>query len=99
MELALTMTNIDSNNLLSEAIASIITPVIERAVREAIGAQKNEDRLLDAEEASTFLAVSQDWLYRHANKLPFTRKLGPKTLRFSYQGLQKYLAQKMRIDI
>ena len=52
------------------------------------------DHLLDAEEAAKTLAVSPDWLYRHANKLPFTRKLAPKMLRFSYLGLQKWLASR-----
>ena len=52
------------------------------------------DRLLMAEEASKTLAVSPDWLYRHASKLPFTRKLGPKMLRFSSQGIQRWLATR-----
>ena len=72
--------------------------LLRRIIREEIGALKidvnGQDRLLDAAEASGFLCVSPDWLYRHANKLPFTRKLGPKMLRFSYQGIQKYLATR-----
>ena len=65
-------------------------------VREEIGIFKTEvtgqDHLLDAEAAAKLLAVSEDWLYRNAKKLPFTRKLGPKMLRFSACGIQKYLA-------
>jgi predicted DNA-binding transcriptional regulator AlpA len=56
--------------------------------------KESEDRLLDAAEAAKVLSVSEDWLYRHAKKLPFTRKLGPKMLRFSYQGIMKYLASR-----
>ena len=52
------------------------------------------DRLLNAEEASKILSVSEDWLYRHAYHLPFTRKLGPKMLRFSSQGIQKWMATR-----
>jgi len=52
------------------------------------------DHLLDAEQAAEILSVSPDWLYRHGSRLPFTRKLGPKMLRFSYQGIQKYLATR-----
>ncbi len=52
------------------------------------------DRLLDAEEASKILSISPDWLYRHASRLPFARKLAPRVLRFSYQGIQKYLATR-----
>ena len=52
------------------------------------------DELLDAKEAAEILSVSEDWLYRHASKLPFTRKLAPKMLRFSFQGIQKWLGTR-----
>jgi len=52
------------------------------------------DRLLDADETSKILSVSPDWLYKHHKTLPFTRRLGPKMLRFSYQGIQKWLATR-----
>ena len=55
---------------------------------------QGEDRLLDAEEASKLLSVSPDWLYRNVKKLPFTRKLGPKMLRFSHQELLRWLATR-----
>ena len=72
---------------------------IRQAVREEIqAAQQNGnregDRLLDAEEASKILSVSPDWLYRHGSRLPFTRKLAPRVLRFSYQGIQKNLSTR-----
>ena len=72
---------------------------LKSLVREAVadatkGQTGGEDRLLDAEEASRVLSVSPDWLYRQARKLPFTRKLGHKMLRFSSQGIQKYLATR-----
>ena len=50
-----------------------------------------EDRLLDAKEAAKVLSMSEDWLYRNAKKLPFTRKLGPKVLRFSQKGIDKWI--------
>jgi predicted DNA-binding transcriptional regulator AlpA len=84
----------DHNNLLAEALAAILRPIVEAAVREAIIARTEEDRLLNAEEAAALLAVSEDWLYRHAKKLPFAKKLGPKMLRFSTIGIQKYLATR-----
>jgi predicted DNA-binding transcriptional regulator AlpA len=73
--------------------------LLRRIIREEIQGLKSElngqeDRLLDAEQASKLLGMSRYWLYRHAKKLPFTRKLGPKNLRFSYQGIQKYLATR-----
>ncbi len=70
--------------------------LIQEAVREAMSQNGHHDgdRLLDKVEAAKVLAVSEDWLYRHQKKLPFTRKLGPKMLRFSSQGIQKYLATR-----
>lgn len=81
--------------LLGEALLN----AIRQAVREEIQALKGElngqeERLLDAEGAAALLGVSRDWIYRNASRLPFTRKLGPKMLRFSYQGIQKYLATR-----
>jgi predicted DNA-binding transcriptional regulator AlpA len=72
---------------------------IRQVVREEIRAlndetNRTEDRLLNADEAAEILNVSADWLYRNARKLPFTRKLGPKMLRFSYQGIIKWLATR-----
>jgi predicted DNA-binding transcriptional regulator AlpA len=71
---------------------------IRVVVREEIkavnaGATKG-DRLLDPAEAAELLAVSEDWLYHQAKKLPFTRKLGPRLLRFSYLGIIKWMESK-----
>ncbi|MBI3458456.1 MAG: helix-turn-helix domain-containing protein [Candidatus Rokubacteria bacterium] len=52
-----------------------------------------EDRLLAVEEAAGMLAVSPDWLYRRAGRLPFTVRLG-RTLRFSARGLERYIRQR-----
>jgi predicted DNA-binding transcriptional regulator AlpA len=76
----------------------VLEGLVRRIIREEIATLKadvNEgDRLLDAPEAAKLLTVSEDWLYRHAKKLPFARKLGPKMLRFSHQGILKYLATR-----
>ncbi len=53
-----------------------------------------EDRLLSPEEAARRLGVTLRWLYRHAKHLPFTRRLSRKALRFSAEGLEKYLRQR-----
>jgi predicted DNA-binding transcriptional regulator AlpA len=52
-----------------------------------------EDRLLDAKQAAELLRKSADWLYRHKSKLPFTVRVG-RNIRFSHDGLQKYLRQR-----
>ncbi len=72
-------------------LKELIGQVIEEKIQGLKTELNGQDRLLDAEEAANMLSVSSDWLYRNARRLPFTRKLGPKMLRFSYQGIQKYL--------
>ena len=69
--------------------------LIDEAIKNALGAAaSNGDRLLDPPEAAKLLSVSEDWLYHQAKRLPFTRKLGPRLLRFSYQGIMKWMESK-----
>ena len=79
-----------ATDLLGEAFLELMKEARQEPGKDTDGA----DRLLMAEEAAQTLAVSPDWLYRHASKLPFTRKLGPKMLRFSSQGIQRWLATR-----
>ena len=53
-----------------------------------------EDRLLTPAEAAARLGTTLRWLYRHANRLPFTRRLSRKVLRFSEVGLARWLAAR-----
>lgn len=53
--------------------------------------QDGDDRLLTVNEAAALLGTSTDWLYRRSSTLPFARKLGPRTLRFSERGLRRYM--------
>jgi predicted DNA-binding transcriptional regulator AlpA len=80
-------------------LGQALLDAIRQAVREeiqALGHHSNgrDDSLLDAEGAAKVLGVSEEWLYRNSKKLPFTRKLGPKMLRFSSEGIQKYLTTR-----
>ena len=52
------------------------------------------DQLLTAEDAAVILRVTPRWLYRHANRLPFTRRLSRKCLRFSEAGLRRWQTSK-----
>ncbi len=86
---------------MSEPQVIITTPeqlkaLIDEAVKKAMAAAGNngEDKLLDPTEVAKKLGVTEDWLYHHAKKLPFTRKLGPRLLRFSHQGLLKWIEAK-----
>jgi excisionase family DNA binding protein len=52
------------------------------------------DRLLNVEEAARKLGKSKDYLYRHSGKYPFTVRDG-RSLRFSEQGIEKYIKQRI----
>jgi excisionase family DNA binding protein len=68
--------------------------LIAEAVKDAMKAAGNGDELLDPEEAAKLLKVSTEYLYHQHKKLPFARKLGPRLLRFSRQGLLKWIESK-----
>jgi predicted DNA-binding transcriptional regulator AlpA len=68
--------------------------LIRDEIKAATNTQTEVDRLLTAEEAAEMLSMSMDWLYRNAKKLPFSRKVGPKMLRFSQQGIVKWMATR-----
>jgi len=74
--------------------AGQLRELIRDEIKAASTTQHEIDRMLTAEEAAEILSMSTDWLYRNAKKLPFTRKLGPKMLRFSEQGIIKWLATR-----
>lgn len=52
------------------------------------------DRLLNTKEASAKLGLSEDHLYRHSTKFPFTVRMG-RRLRFSEAGIAAYIRQRM----
>lgn len=52
------------------------------------------DRLLTVDEAAARLGLTAKALYRRAARLPFTRKLGARTLRFSEKELERWLASR-----
>lgn len=58
------------------------------------GMVEEGDRLLTVKEAAQKLGVSGDWLYRRANKLPFTVRLASRQLRFSLRGIERYIRQR-----
>lgn len=51
------------------------------------------DRLLKVGDASQRLGISTDWLYRHADELPFAVREGG-ALRFSEAGIAEWIERK-----
>jgi predicted DNA-binding transcriptional regulator AlpA len=84
----------DSNSTLETVLESILRRIVREEIAALVREGSHQDNLLDAEEAAKTLSVSVEWLYRNAKRLPFTRKLGPKMLRFSSVGIQKYLGNR-----
>jgi len=64
-----------------------LTEIVHQA---ALKSAPKEDRLLTIEQVCETLNVSDEWVYHHAKKLPFVRKVGG-MLRFSNNGLQRYI--------
>jgi predicted DNA-binding transcriptional regulator AlpA len=54
----------------------------------------NGDSLLDVTAAAARLGTSEDWIYSHADALPFTVRVGKKHLRFSEAGIGRYIRQR-----
>ncbi len=73
--------------------AALLATIAERlaALAERLAAEERPDHLLTAHAAAARLAVSVDWLYDRAEKLPFTVKLSEQVLRFSSRGLEEYI--------
>jgi excisionase family DNA binding protein len=51
------------------------------------------DELLNVRAACERLGCSRNYLYRHAGRYPFTRRMG-RTLRFSSNGIDEYIRQR-----
>ena len=72
--------------------ARLVTPSVNGKLETVPASDK--DKLLTPEEAAELLGVKVSWLYRHAPRLPFARKLSRKALRFSEAGLRRWQATK-----
>ena len=57
-------------------------------------APQQHDELLDVGAAAQRLGISEDYLYRHSEEYPFTRRQGRKLLRFSALGIDRYIRQQ-----
>jgi predicted DNA-binding transcriptional regulator AlpA len=59
---------------------------------------RQEDRLLTVAEASDKLGMTKDYLYRHAETFPFTVRMGAKQLRFSLNGIERYIKHRRAVS-
>ena len=73
---------------LARALAGVLARTAAPA--EPSAPAEASDSLLTVEQAAARLGMKPSWLYRHARALPFTRKLGHRTLRFDGGGLDRW---------
>ena len=59
---------------------------------------RDEDLLLTAREAARRLSRTLDWLYRHADGLPFTVRRPGQHPRFSSRGIQAYIERQVALQ-
>jgi excisionase family DNA binding protein len=69
-------------------VAAPVAPLTAASLPVAV------DTLLTVEQAAERLGVAPSWLYRHARQLPFTRKLGHRTLRFDVRALDRWASTR-----
>jgi predicted DNA-binding transcriptional regulator AlpA len=69
----------------------LLGALIIAAARAGGEATREPDQLLDIAAAARRLGMSKDWLYRHADQLPFTVPMGSRRRRFSSHGIAGYI--------
>ena len=90
-------TNADTNgSALEKALSDPIRQGLRSEIHEIVIQIREKGRLLTINQVAEHLSVSKDWIYRNGKQLGFTRKLGPKMVRYSEAGLQEWLKGKDR---
>ncbi|SRR6266542_3419760 len=89
----------EPGKILGDALRAELKEIVREALREermenGTVSATEKDTPLTADQAAALMGVSRRWLLRHAAKLPFTRRISRKNLRFSEAGLRRWLAAK-----
>ena len=84
-------------------LAAVQAALVARVAAEPTAPTRPEaapapDRLLRPREAAARLGVTVRWLYRHADQLPYTRRLSRRVLRFSNAGMAQEMAAKKTLN-
>ncbi len=81
----------DSTLIVTLTVGQLRT-LVQEEMKKAQGkdGHGDEDSMLTVKEAASLLNVKDRWLYRHGNRLPFTRRLSGRNLRFSKTGLLRW---------
>jgi len=77
-----------AQSVIAQAQAALLLSPQARPTRN----DSPDDQMLTVEEAAAMLRQSKQWLYRHADQLPFVRRLSRKKLLCSRSGIVHWLA-------
>ena len=81
---------------IEETLRAIIREELATLVKATGSRSSAEDRLLSAAQAAEVLQVSERWLYKHADRLPYAVKLSSSVVRFSQNKIQEEIARRLR---
>lgn len=85
---------LDDKTMIVTMSAGELRELIRQEV-QAIGRNNvEEDTWIDIEKAANLISVSPEWLYRNSKTLPFASKIGHRLLRFSRNGLQRWMESR-----
>ena len=79
---------------LCAAVAARVTKIGALSADRAPARPGGGDRLLTAREASLRVGMSTRWLYVHADDLPFAVRTSHRAIRFSEQGIERWLLKR-----
>jgi hypothetical protein len=84
----------DDSGMLVTLTVGELRALVSAEVRAALQHDPviEKEKLLTPEQAADILGQTVRWVYRHAGKLPFTRRISRKNLRFSEAGLRRWIA-------
>ncbi len=91
MEIGGRVTELDP---LLERLADLVADRVVARLAPAPQASAEPDRLLTLDQAARRLGVTPAWLRRHSRTLPFARKMGHRTLRFSSAGIDRWISRR-----
>ena len=77
---------------LLEQLAELVAERVAVRLNGRAPAAEEPDHLLTLTRAAERLGVTPSWLRRHAGTLPFVRRLGHKTVRYSSAAITRWLA-------
>jgi predicted DNA-binding transcriptional regulator AlpA len=57
------------------------------------------DRLLTAVEVAVVLGVTKRWVQRRARRLPLSRRISVRSVRYSEAGLKRWMAHRQALKV